>query len=307
MTPTAAKAAPPLKGSLDITSSKEYTYFMTYIVYTPSPPLDSFVHRLYYANSTLPYEREKILPMPWLELKVNFGGAFQAYGAEGDQPFATCAESWVTGLWSVPHIVDRPPEVERIGVTFKLGGAYPFLQIPLSELHNQIISLDAIWGSFAAEVRERLYTASTIQARFILFEQLLLARLGEAPYWLKAVGYAIERIASQHGALSIRALSDEMDMSQKHLIEQFKLMVGGTPKELARLYRFVHMIRSIDSTQPVNWTRMAHDSLFYDQSHFNHEFEAFTGHSPTDYLGLRRRVHVEKPGHASYLHLLPTG
>jgi AraC-like DNA-binding protein len=292
---------------LDITTSKEYTYFMTYIVYTPSPPLDAFIHRLYYANSTLPYEREKILPMPWLELKVNFGGAFQAYDTDSELPFATCAESWVTGLWSESHIVDRPPDVQRIGVTFKLGGAYPFLGIPLSELHNQIISLDAIWGSFADEIRERLYATPTIQARFALFEQLLLARLGEVPYWLKPVQYAIEQIARQNGALSIRALSDEMGISQKHLIEQFKRIVGGTPKELARLYRFVHMIRSIDSTQPVNWTRMAHDSLFYDQSHFNREFEAFTGHNPTSYLRLRHRIYSETPHHASYLHLLPTG
>jgi AraC-like DNA-binding protein len=280
---------------------------MTYIVHKPSPPLDAFIERLYYANSTLPYEREKVLPMPWLELKINFGDAFQAYDAEGDQPFATCAESWVTGLWSESHIVDRPFEVQRIGVTFRLGGAYPFLGIPLSEFHNQIISLDAIWGSYAVEIRERLYAAPTIQARFALFEQLLFARLREAPYWLKAVGYAIEQIARQHGALSIRALSDEMGMSQKHLIEQFKLMIGGTPKELARLYRFVHILRSIDLTQPVNWTRLAHESLFYDQSHFNRDFEAFTGHNPTDYLGLRHRVHAERPGHASYLHLLPTG
>ena len=280
---------------------------MTYIVYTPSPPLDTFIHRLYYADHTLPYEREKILPMPWIELKVNFGDAFQAYDADGAQPFTTCSESWMTGLWSEPHIVDRPSDVQRIGVTFKLGGAYPFLGIPLSELHNQIVSLDAIWGSFAAEIREQLHAAPTIQARFVLFEQLLLARLGEAPHWYQAIQVAIEQIARQHGALSIRALSDEIGMSQKHLIEQFKLMVGGTPKELARLYRFVLMIRRIDSTQPVNWTRVAHDSLFYDQSHFNHEFEAFTGHNPTDYLGLRRRVRAEKPGHASYLHLLPTG
>ena len=290
-----------------MTSSEEYTCVVTYIVYTPSPPLDAFIHRLYYANHTLPYEREKVLPMPWVELKVNFGDAFQAYDADSAQPFATCTESWVTGLWSEPHIVDRPATVQRIGVTFKLGGAYPFLGIPLCELHNQIVALEAIWGSFAAEIRERLYAAPTIQARFALFEELLLARLGEAPYWQKAVQYAIERIASQHGALSIRALSDEIGMSQKHLIEQFKLMIGGTPKELARLYRFVHLLRGIDLAHPVNWTSVAHESLFYDQSHFNREFEAFTGHNPTDYLGLRRRVHSEKPGHVSYLHLLPTG
>ena len=279
---------------------------MTYIVHKPSPPLDSFIHRLYYANSALPYRREKVLPMPWLELKVNFGGMFQAYEADSAQPLAICGESWVAGLWTQSHIVDRPTDVQRIGVTFKLGGAYPFLQIPLFELHNQLVSLDAIWGSFAAEVRERLYAAKTIEARFTLFEQVLLARLAEPPYWLKAVQYAIEQIARQHGVLSIRTLSDDMGMSQKHLIEQFKLIVGGTPKELARLYRFVRILHQIDLTQAVNWTRVAHDSLFYDQSHFNRDFESFSGHNPTDYLSLRRQVQAERPEHASYLHLLPT-
>jgi AraC-like DNA-binding protein len=280
---------------------------MTYLVYTPSPPLDSFIDRFYCANNALPYERETVLPMPWMELKVNFGDAFQVYSADTAQPIGICTESWVTGLWSESYIVDRPQNVQRIGVTFKLGGAYSFLRIPLSELHNQIVPLDAIWGSSAVEIRERLYAAPTMQARLILLEQALLARLGEPPYWLRAVQYALQQIARRHGDLSIRTLSDEMGMSQKHLIDQFKLMVGGTPKELARLYRFVHVLHRIDLTQPVNWTMVAHDSRFYDQSHFNRDFEAFTGHNPTGYLRLRRQIQAETPQHASYLHLLPIG
>jgi AraC-like DNA-binding protein len=45
---------------------------------------------------------------------------------------------------------------------------------------------------------------------------------------------------------------------------------------------------------------MAHQSGFYDQSHFNKDFAAFTGDSPTDYRR-RRRFHAEKPEHARFL------
>jgi len=72
--------------------------------------------------------------------------------------------------------------------------------------------------------------------------------------------------------LSIRALSDQMGLSQNHLGTQFKRLVGGTPKELARLTRFEWTLRSIDPTQPVDWTRVAHQSHYYDQSHFNKDF-----------------------------------
>ena len=169
------------------------------------------------------------------------------------------------------------------------------------------MSLDAIWGRFAAELRERLYAAPTIQARFALLEQFLLARLCEAPQGLKAVQYAVAEIARQHGALSIRELSESMGMSQKHLIVQFKQMVGCTPKELGRLYRFADVLASIDLTQPVDWTLVAHQFHFHDQSHFIRDFREFTGNTPTDYLRLRRQMHAEKPDRTQHLRLLPIG
>jgi AraC-like DNA-binding protein len=194
-----------------------------------------------------------------------------------------------------------------VGVSFKPGGAYRFLHLPLSELQNQVVSLDAIWGGFAAEIRERLYLAPTIQARFALLEELLLARLREAPQGLKAVQYAVGEVARVHGALSIRELSNRVGMSQKHLITQFRKMVGCTPKELARLYRFAQVLEGIDPIQPVDWTLVAHQFYFHDQSHFIRDFKEFTGHTPTDYLRLRRQMHDEHPDRAGISRLLSIG
>ena len=280
---------------------------MAYIVHIPSPPLNLYINCLYYPNGSVPYPREKILPLPAIDLKINFGGAFQVFNADHGEPFATLAESWVVGLWSRYHIVDWPLDMQHFGVSFKPGGAYPFLQLPLSELQNQVISLDAIWGRFAIEIRERLYAAPTIQARLVLLEQLLLTHLCEAPQGLKAVQYAVTEIARHHGALSIRGLSNHVSMSEKHLIAQFKQMVGCTPKELARLHRFAHILSSIDPTRLVDWTLLAHQFFYHDQSHFSRDFKMFTGHSPTDYLRLRRQVYAENPERAQHPRLLPTG
>jgi AraC-like DNA-binding protein len=231
---------------------------MAFIVHTPSSPLHLYINNIYYPNGSAPYPQEKILPLPALDLKLNFGGAFQVYDAEHGKPLATLSESWVLGLWTTSHTVDWPLDLQYIGVSFKPGGAYPFLGVPLAELQNQVVPLDAVWGAFAAELRERLYAAPTLKARFALLEQFLLARLCEAPQEFKAVQYAVAEIARQHGALSIRELSTSIGMSQKHLILQFRQMVGCTPKELARLYRFADILHSIDLTQPVDWTLVAH-------------------------------------------------
>ena len=280
---------------------------MTFITYTPSPPLNFYINSFYCPKESLPLPREKILPLPGLDLKINFGGGFQVYDADRGEPFTTLTESWVLGLWTKSHIVDWPEDLEYIGVNFKPSGAYPFLGLPLSELRNQIVSLDSIWGTFAAELRERLYAAPTIQARFALLEQFLLARLCETPQELKVVQCAVAEIARHHGILSIRALSERMGMSQKHLIVQFKQMVGCTPKELGRLYRFGDILASIDLTQPVDWTWVAHQFFFHDQSHFIRDFREFSGHTPSDYLRLLRQMHAEKPDRTQHLRLLPIG
>jgi AraC-like DNA-binding protein len=280
---------------------------MTFIFHTPSPPLDFYINSFYYPNESLPLPREKILPLPTLDLKINFGGDFQVYDADQGKHFTTLTESWVLGLWTKYHIVDWPEDLQYVGVSFKPGGAFPFLRLPLSELQNQVVSLDAIWGAFAAELRERLYAAPTIQARFALLEQFLLARLCETPQGLKIVQCAVAEIARHHGTLSIRELSERLGMSQKHLIVQFKQMVGCTPKELGRLYRFGDILASIDLTQPVDWTLVAHQFYFHDQSHFIRDFRDFSGHTPTDYLRLLRQMHAEKPDRTQHLRLLPIG
>jgi AraC-like DNA-binding protein len=280
---------------------------MSYIFYIPSPPLNDYIDYFYYPKDSGPYPRERILPLPALDLKINLGGSLRLIDVDHSEPLATLSESWVVGLWNTYHNVEWPEDMRQFGVSFKPGGAYPFVGFPLSELHNQVVPLDAIWRNFAGEIRERLYNAPTLQARFALLEQLFLAHLHDTPYGLKAVQYAVAKIAQQHGLLSIRFLSDCMGMSQKHLITQFKQMVGCTPKELARLYRFARILEGIDPSQPVDWTLVAHQFCYHDQSHFIRDFKQFTGHTPSNYLRLRRQIYAENPERAEYLRLLPIG
>src|SRR5215216_3086768 len=128
----------------------------TYIRHLPSPPLDTYIDYLYYCDGLM-YPREKMLPMTTVHLVVSFGGAGKVLDALRAKPLAMLTESWVIGVWSVCHITEGRSNIHFFGVCFKPGGAYPFLGLPLSELHNQFVSLDAIWGQYAAEIRERLY------------------------------------------------------------------------------------------------------------------------------------------------------
>lgn len=279
---------------------------MNYIRHIPSPPLDAYIDYFYYLDGSMPHQYEKVLPTGWLDLEVNLGDTIQIYDASGTKPVATCIESWWVGVWSTYGTVEWPSNIQLVGIHFKPGGAYPFLNFPLSELHNQIIPAESIWGAFATELHERLCAEPTIEARLALFEQLLLTRLCDSPYGLNAVRHGVSQIALHNGLLSIKALRDHIGISQNHLLTQFKRMVGISPKALAQLYRLKHILRSIDPTQAVDWTQIAHQSGYYDQAHFCNDFRSFTGHSPTDYLGLRRQSHATNPERDPLVHILPT-
>lgn len=278
---------------------------MSYISHIPSPPLSDYIDDLYYLDGPASYPRQKVLPVASSNLMINLGDPFDVYQPDQTKPFIVCTDSWWVGVWSTYHSVDWPRHVQFFGVHFKPGGTYPFLRMPLSELSSQIVPLDAIWGGHAGEIRERLQGARSIEAGFALLEQLLLARLSEAPHGLDVVQYAITEISQSQGTLSIRTLSQAIGISQNHLGNQFKRFVGIPPKDVARFYRFANVLRLINSTQGVDLTKIAQESRFYDQSHFNKDFVAFTGHSPTEYLQLRRRVEAENPDHARVLNNLP--
>jgi AraC-like DNA-binding protein len=266
---------------------------MIYLRYIPSPPLNHYIEHLYYLDGLMPFPQERILPVPTLDLKINLGGAFLMYKDGHTGCPRSFTESWLVGLYGIYHTIDWPSEMRLYGVRFKPGGAYPFLGLPMSELYNQVVSLDAFWGRFASEIRERLYAAPTIQTGLALFEQLILTRLYEKPNEQNVVEYAIAMIDRHHGTLSIRGLSDSVGISQNHLGTQFKRIVGTSVKEMARLYRFEHVLRSTDPTRPVDWTQIAQQCGYYDQSHLDKDFRVFTGHNPTGYLHSRRRVYTD--------------
>ena len=273
----------------------------------PASPLDRYIICLWYTDLRVPYRWEKILPTGALELIVNFGAPFRLYDRDDLTRYTLQTESWLVGLHTTYLINEPVAETHMIGVRFRPGGAAAFFRLPASELHNQVIPADALWGGFVAEAREQLYATPTVAARFALLERLLLTRLLDAPRGLDMVQFAVDSIADRSGTLAIATLSERIGVSQKHLDAQFRQLVGVSPKTLARVYRFQHVLQNIDPARHVDWAAVAHAGLYYDQSHFNKDFAAFTGFSPTEYLRLRRQAFGDALARGEDVQFVPIG
>jgi AraC-like DNA-binding protein len=271
-----------------------HTAIVRYVRRVPGPPLDRFVDDIYCLSGVPRHRRLDVPPMPSAHLMVNLAGPVRLYDSQPAVPAAALTDSWFMGVWSRRFSIEHLGPVHVVGVHFKPWGMAPFIDVPLTELRDRWVPLDAVWRRSADRLRGRLAAASSDVDMLTLLEDELSRRLQRAPSrGLELVDHTAGRIAASWGTVPVGALADEAGVSPNHLAGQFKAVVGLTPKPVARIYRFARLILSVDARGPVEWAPLAQAAGYFDQAHFSKEFKDFTGRTPTAYLALRRRFPAE--------------
>ncbi len=233
-------------------------------------------------------------PLPSAHLFVNLGGPARVWDSDPLVPPVVFTDGWFMGLWTRRFLVEYPTRVHLVGVHFKPWGMSPFVDVPATELRDRWVPVDAIWHRSLDRIRSQLGDTISAAETLHVLEQELRSRLTDPPSrGLDLVQQTAGRLQTTHGALPVGALCDGVGLSGNHLATQFKVHVGVAPKRVARIYRFTRLILSVDALGPVDWSELALTAGYYDQAHFGKEFKDFTGHTPTEYLALRRRFPAE--------------
>jgi AraC-like DNA-binding protein len=267
--------------------------------YRPGPPLSSLVDQFwYYYGHTRPHSRERLLPTGTLELVVNLReDRVLTYDPDQLERCLPLPGSLVIGAYSRYFVLDTSAVSNVIGIHFKPGGAFAFLAPPAGELRDQHVGLEALWGvRETALLREQLLEAPSAEAKFAVLERALLRRLRQAtPHG--AVDLALRRLERAPQLRTLAQVSGSIGLSPRRFIELFTAQVGLTPKLYCRIQRFQRALEAAARPAPVNWTAVALDCGYYDQAHFIRDFRAFSGLSPTAFLGTRRDYpnHVAMP------------
>jgi AraC-like DNA-binding protein len=249
---------------------------MNLVTYIPPPPLAHLVDLFWLARGPPPaHGRERLMPMGTTELVIDLRD-------NGASPLPV-----LCGPHSESFVIDTAAQAAVMGIHFKLGGAFPFLRAPAGELHNLRLCLDALWGRRAGELRERLLEAPTSRTRFQILERFLLAQAVRPLARHPAVDYALRAFGSGSPAPSVAAVVEQTGFSQRRFIELFRNEVGLTPKLFCRVGRFQRALQRIHRQPKVDWAAVAVACGYYDQAHFIHDFQEFSGLSPTDYQRMR--------------------
>ncbi|MEK7728203.1 MAG: helix-turn-helix transcriptional regulator [candidate division KSB1 bacterium] len=255
---------------------------MNYLETPPSPPLQRYLEAFWQLESSALLSNtppEKILPDGCAEIVFNLADPFQRFHDNAQierQPRAIFVGQMRQ------HITIAPTgKVQLFGIRFKPGGAYPFLQLPLSETVNQIIDAEVVRRDFVVELEERLHEARSFRERKRVAEQALLRRTcQESDHAVEAL---VARIIVSEGLRSVTELARDIGLSARQLERRFQTHVGLSPKILARIIRFQKVFKAREESSN-GWSHVALSCGYYDQAHLIHDFKAFSGQNPSAFL-----------------------
>ena len=269
------------------------------------PRLRPYVHGYLATSSSLVrLARERHLPAAEVPMVLNFGASHTRVDVRSDSRPQRLDHAWVTGLQTHHHLGEAIGERRFMVVRFTPLGAHLFFHLSMDSLTDRAVPVEQVDARIASLVRDHVMVAGGWAERFDAMETLIASRVLPC-----AVPPLIERawngLVRTWGQMPVGSLAAAAGCSHRHLIQQFRTCIGLPPKKVAMLLRFNRSINAVTRNGLANspnkpyleglappgadalgtrWAHVAADCGYFDQSHFIHEFGAFAGATPSEFL-----------------------
>ena len=207
----------------------------------------------------------------------------RVYDWKNPDQFETFGESVLSGTRSEPFVIDTLQQERVFGVQFRAGGSFPFFRIPSAEAENRDLPLECVWRGAANAMRERLLEAKSIPAMFTVAEAALMQQLARPLELHPAVAFAARRFSTNPHTATVASVLNAIGLSHRRFSQLFHEQTGLGPKAFCRVRRFQRVLRYIHAARDTEWTQIALDCGYFDQAHFIHDFQGFSGFTPSAY------------------------
>ena len=236
----------------------------------------------YSERSVRPVSRREF-PAAQVVLVVGFGDPLlvvEASGRDGGRRLSSFVAGPGEGVTRTEHAGAQ----DGVEVRLTPLGAYQLLGVPTGELAERVVGLDEILGRAGTQLAEQLADAVSWQSRFALLDGVFTRAAANGPRPDRGLVAAWSRLERHHGNLAIGQLIADTGWSRRRLAERFRMQAGLTPKSAARIMRFEHARELLTRPGRQSLASIALSCGYYDQAHFNRDFQALAGCTPTEYV-----------------------
>src|SRR5262249_54367623 len=177
--------------------------------------------------------------------------------------------------------------VKVVAARLFAGGALALLQDNVTTLTNSVTALGTDWEALVQRLKSHVTQGEYEQAATNL-EEFLIEQALVRTYDLKLIQTAAKLLHHTKGQYRIAELADYCQVSVRQLERGFQQVIGTSPKTFARTLRFQEAQRRIMFDPGADLTDLAYECGYFDQAHFNKDFKAITGKTPSEYAGQMR-------------------
>lgn len=179
----------------------------------------------------------------------------------------------------------RTGNTDMVCITFRPHGARMFFTLPMNELFNQSVAIDALELPELKELDDRLMNTFDHQYCIVIIESFLLKQLSlSKEYNFNRISSVVQSI--NKGTTDLDLLAKNCCLSPKQFRRIFAEYVGSNPKDFLRIIRFQRSLYIMQTFRQDSLTDLTFKCGFYDQPHFIREFKYFTGYTPSEYLSI---------------------
>lgn len=250
-------------------------------VIQPSPLLAPYIRQYWFLTvNDVAHDTQRLVPAGSIMLFFHRGGQIYTSAKNSLQPNAyVCGQSikYSDSAYS--------GNLDIILVVFHPIGAKAFFKIPLNELSNQNVAIDALCDPQISELEKRLMEFADNETCVGFIENFLLKRIYQfEEYNHKRLTAVIKSINC--GQSDILELAQTACLGYKQFKRIFAEHAGVNPKDFLRIFRFQKASRILQVWPQTTLIQLAEECGYSDKSHLIKEFKGFSGYTPGEYVSV---------------------
>ena len=174
--------------------------------------------------------------------------------------------------------------VDMIAVIFQPHGFRSVFNIPTCELYENLTPLDMIGVKSLSELQDKIGNTKDNDLCIKFIDDFFLKQLSITKEYNFNRMDAVISVINTLPIIKFTSLAETACLGYKQFKRIFSEYVGINPQDFFRIVRFQRSLSLLSRKPNMNFTHLAYECGFYDQSHLIHEFKNFTNYNLGNYL-----------------------
>lgn len=222
---------------------------------------------------------QKIIPDGFTELIFHFG---DAYRIKLNKQWKKQSDALLAGQITRHFLLQNTGKSDVFGIKLKPTALTHLFDLNMNAITDKVIDAVPALPKEMSLLQTELRQSTDYCERVTSAENYLARRLSSTTLKNTYADKAIDLIFEKKGMVTVAELWASLGIGERQLENYFKKYVGLTPKFFCRIIRFNYIFDLVRENKQ-QWTSLAYEASYYDQSHFIRNFKNFTGQSPSAY------------------------